>query len=56
MKATEKKELIASLEKHGFSPEEIEDVFTGLSQLDNGEHISAEDMYKSLFSEKKVHA
>ena len=56
MKATEKKELIASLEKHGFSEKEIQKVLKGLQQLEDGQWIPAEEVYKKLYAKMKVHA
>lgn len=50
MSPAEKQELMTSLQKHGFSPEEIDGVFRGLQQIENGEGVPAEEVYRKLFS------
>ena len=55
MTTVEKKQLIASLEKHGFSSEEIQGVLQSYDDEIAGRVYSAEDVYKYLLAKRKVH-
>jgi Holliday junction resolvasome RuvABC DNA-binding subunit len=55
MSSAEKKDMIASLQKHGFSEKEIQKVLKGLQQVEDGQVVSAEEVYRKLYAKMKVH-
>lgn len=52
----ENKQFQENLEKEWFSPEEIENVFKWLEDIEKWNVYTAEEVYKHLFNKKPVHA
>ena len=55
MTTAEEKKLREDFAQAGYDLEEIDDVIEGLQQIQAWQKISAEDMYKELFSKKATH-